>query len=279
MRLRLAALIFADAILAAQVPQIPGCGVNFYSREKEAVLGAGLAKEMRRGTTPIDNPRVQAYVEQLGAKLAAQLPEAGCSYTLAVIADHGRRTHEPISLPGGYIFVRSDLFLAAQDEAEFTGMLAHAMAHTADRHSTRMATRGQIVNLASIPLIFMGGWAGAGDHAAVAIPIGFLSFHRKNELDADLLAVGMMDGAGYDPWALSRYIGRTQPPDSDPPKPTSVLPPLSMRLERITLGIQELPRRTYSARDDEFKAIQEEIRALPADQPRRAPSLRKNSAE
>jgi predicted Zn-dependent protease len=93
--------------------------------------------------TPLDNAAALDFVKRLGARLAAQLPEPRFDYTFAVTAsDQSNVLHEPLSLPGGYIFVPTSLFLTVQDEAEFAGMLAHAMAHVANRDGTRAATRG-----------------------------------------------------------------------------------------------------------------------------------------
>ena len=64
------------------------------------------------------------------------------------------------ALPGGFLFVNSGLFLRAETEAELAGAEAHEIAHVAARHGTRQASRGQIVNRASLPPIFMGGWPG-----------------------------------------------------------------------------------------------------------------------
>ena len=64
------------------------------------------------------------------------------------------------ALPGGFFFVNTGVLLNADSEAELAGVMAHEIAHVAARHGTRQATRGQIINYASIPLIFMGGWTG-----------------------------------------------------------------------------------------------------------------------
>src|SRR5206468_770429 len=96
----------------------------------------------------LDNPEVQAYVEGIGRNLAAHLPDTSLTFTFAVLSDnHGGPTHEPISLPGGYIFVSSSLILAAQDEAEFAGMLAHAMIHVAARDERITAIKKAIQKL------------------------------------------------------------------------------------------------------------------------------------
>lgn len=76
--------------------------------------------------------------------------------------------HEPIAFPGGFIFVPARLILAAQDEDEFAGMLAHSIAHIAERHATRQATRSEITNMSTTPLIYMGGWTGYRCRVVVA---------------------------------------------------------------------------------------------------------------
>src|SRR5439155_11663448 len=118
-----------------------------------------LAKEVRQKTTPLDIPAVSGYVAEIGRLLAAQFPEARFPYTFHVIAgDAGGRTHKPMWLPAGYIFVPASLIRAAQNEAEFAGMIAHAMAHVAARHGIRPVTTGERPNPATVPLVFMGGW-------------------------------------------------------------------------------------------------------------------------
>jgi predicted Zn-dependent protease len=166
------------------------------------------------------------------------------------------------------------LILAAQNEAEFAGMFAHSIAHVAARHGTRLVTRGELANLASIPLIYMGGWNGNGD---ALIPIGFLSTQRAYELEADRLAVRMMAGAGYDPGALVRYIVRVQPAntDMDMQKVFSALPSVSDRTAGMEQAIRQLPAGTYSSGDG-IQPIQEEVRRLnPPPAPPKPPSLLK----
>jgi len=239
-------------------------GINFYSREKEAALGAALAKEMDRQTKPSENIAVGLYVASVGRRLAAQLPDTGLTWTFTPVVDP-LGGHEPFGLPGGFIFVPEIVLLEAQSEAEFAGMLAHAMAHVAERHGTRMATRGQIGNAATIPLVFMGGWSGTGNAGSVLVPARFLKLQRTYEIDADQLAVRMMDGAGYDPGALARFIRRVLPSDYE-------------RIALLDEAIHELPLAKYSFPNEEFQQIQEELRLMPVptDEPPRShrpPSL------
>ncbi len=144
-------MLLAAVALPAQEPQAA----------KEAALVAHLVKEVRQSTTALDKPDVQSYVDRLGKRLAAQFTgDSIITYTFAVVTDSlTGRTHEPMALPGGYIFLSTSLLLAAQDEAELAGMLAHAMSHIADHDSSRVAGRSQVVNQGDVPLIFLEGGA------------------------------------------------------------------------------------------------------------------------
>src|SRR5664280_2133357 len=196
------ALLLACVTLSAQTPigvTTPGRGVNFYSIEKEQALGAQLAAEYRRQARVIDAPSVNAYLDELGQRLAARAPDTQFTYTFELADDDQTWIHEAAVFPGGPVFVPASLILAAADEDELAGMLAHAIAHIATRQETRQMTRGQMMNQASMPLIMMGGWNGYAirQGSALAVPLGFLSFQRKNELESDQLAVGILAAAGY----------------------------------------------------------------------------------
>jgi len=238
-------------MLAASVCAF-GQRVNFYSTEKETALGQTLAANA--GGTPFEDPAAQQYIENLGARLLAQLPATAPEFTYSfrmISDDWDTCTHEPSAFPGGIILVPTRLILTARDEAELAGMLAHSIAHVAKRHYTRQETRGQIANQASIPLIFMGGWTGYGVRQAsqLAVPLGYLTFARGFEIDADKEAVRMLGAAGYDPSALPRYVERTQ---MDPrPAQFSPMPSREQRVQAMQaaiaqqsfLQIQDLVRR------------------------------------
>ena len=220
---------------------------------KETAIGAALAKNVRERTTAIENPILQEYVERVGNRLAAEIPDANFKYTFELIADDlSGETHEPLSLPGGYIFVSAALIRSAASEAEFAGMLAHAMVHP-----TLIPVRREG---STIPLVFMGGWNGLGLRGSGdPIPMSLLKGQRENELRADTLAVSMMSAAGYDPEALASYIARV--PEKQQRGATSqlfaTLPDRDTRVAAIQQEIQKLPGRTYPAIDpDEFARIQ-----------------------
>jgi predicted Zn-dependent protease len=259
--------IWLVAVLALPVvaqDRPTGQGVNFYSLEKEAALGRQLAAEAARHTKPLDSAVARDYANEVGQRLAAKVSGPAFTYTFAVIADGAdNTTHEPLALPGGYIFVGASLFLAAQDEAEFAGMLAHSIAHIAARHASRQATLGQLTNMSTVPLIYMGGGAGQAidNNRMVSIPMGLLRFRRENELEADRLAAETMAGAGFDPAALARYIGRVQPEEGARPWVFSPLPTRRQRIGSLDDAVRALPARAYAA-GDTFQAVKEEVRRL-----------------
>src|SRR5271167_1529951 len=185
-----------------------GKGVNFYSLEKEIALGKGLAQQVERTAKIIDDPIISEYVNRVGQNLVRN-SDAKVPFTIKVIDTEDVNA---FALPGGFFFVNSGLILKADSEAELAGVMAHEIAHVAGRHGTRQATRGEVAQLATIPLIFMGGWAGYGirQAASVAIPIGYLSFSRGFESEADLLGLEYMYKSGYDPGAFVDFFEKIQ---------------------------------------------------------------------
>lgn len=259
----------------AQNPTTIGKGVNVYSVEKEAALGKQLAAEFRERTTAFASPSVQQYVENLGQKLASQIPKTVFSFTFSLIAEDPCSTiHEPAALPGGYVFVPVALFVAAQDEAEFAGMLAHTMAHVVGRHGAQQARRGELIQSASVPLVFMGG---IGCASGLAVPVGFLKFERTLESEADLLAVQTMALTGFDPNALVRYTERVQPRASMTSAAFSSLPLPDDRIASMASAIAKLPPRNHAAPiTGEFEAVRGEVRRLLPPTRSSPPSLRLN---
>src|SRR4029077_1579974 len=99
----------------------------------------------------IDDPVIAEYVNRIGQNLARN-SDAKVPFTIKVIDSE---VVNAFALPGGFFFVNSGLILNADNEAELAGVMAHEIAHVAARHGTRQATRGEIINYASLPLVFM----------------------------------------------------------------------------------------------------------------------------
>ncbi len=181
-----------------------GRGVNFYSLEKEQALGRQLARELEDRSRLINDTVITEYINRVGQSIVRN-SDARVPFTIKVVDDEEINA---FALPGGFFYVDSGLIMAADSEAELAGVMAHEIAHVAARHATRNATRAQIWNLASIPLIFVGGPAGYAVRqvAGLAGPMGFLKFSRDAEREADLLGLEYEYAAGYDPQAFVQFF-------------------------------------------------------------------------
>jgi predicted Zn-dependent protease len=224
------------------------------SVEKEKALGAQVAAEYRRQVRVIDSPSVNAYLDELGQRLAAHAPATGFAYTFELVDDDQTWIHEAAAFPGGPVLVPASLILAAANEDELAAMLAHAIAHIATRPVTRQMTRG--------PLIFMGGWAGYAIRPPYsALPVAFRASQLKSELESDRVAVSMLSAAGYDPQALARYIERVQPDGPPLRNAAAPYPDKDQRLSALQEAIRQLPPANYSAHSG-LDAIHQDVTNL-----------------
>jgi len=183
-------------------------GMDWYSTESEIKMGKQYAQQIEQSMKLIQDPVVNEYVNRVGQNLVRN-SDAKVPFTIKVVdADE----INAMALPGGFFYVNSGLILAADDEAELAGVMAHEIAHVAARHATRGATRSQLANIMTIPLIFVGGGIGyaAREAAGIGLPLTFLSFSRGFEAEADYLGVQYMYKAGYDPNELVNFFEKIQ---------------------------------------------------------------------
>ena len=239
-----------------------GTGVNFYSIEKEIAMGKQLAQEVEREARLVDDPVPAEFINRLAQNLARN-SDLKVPVTAKLIESDQVNA---FALPGGFLFVNSGLLLKAETEAELAGAMAHEIAHVAARHGTRQVSRGQIANLASIPLIFIGGWGGfaARQGAGLAVPLGFLKFSRGFEREADLLGIQYMYKAGYDPAAFIDFFERMAALERTKPGTLSELlrshPNTDTRIKTAQAGIQDLRRQSeYVVTTSEFNDVKTQL--------------------
>jgi predicted Zn-dependent protease len=238
-------------------------GINFYSIEKEMAMGRQLALEVEKQSRMLDDPILGEYINRLGQNLARN-SDAKIPISFRIIDSDSVNA---FTLPGGYIFVNAGLIRLAQTEAELAGALSHEIAHSAARHSTRQQTREQIANLATVPLIFLGGWTGYAvrQGAGIGIPMTFLSFSRAFEGEADMLGLEYMYKAGYDPTASIDIFERIESLEKRKPgavaKVFATHPMTEDRIRMAQKNIDEIlpPKDEYVVNTSEFNEMRERL--------------------
>ena len=259
---------------AAQGPQQPakydvtlighrniGTGMNFYSIEREIALGKDLSRQVEESSKLVTDPAVVEYINRIGQNLVRN-SDSRVPFTIKVV-DSGEVN--AFALPGGFFYVDSGLILAADTEAELAAVMAHEIAHVAARHATKNMTKQQIWNMASIPLMFIGGPAAyaIAEVASIAVPLGFLKFSRDAEREADMLGLQYDYAAGYDPQAFVQFFEKLKLEErkkhSNIAKMFSTHP---MNSERITAAQQEI--RTYLPDRDSYVVDTSEFEAMKA---------------
>jgi predicted Zn-dependent protease len=174
------------------------------------------------------------------------------------------------ALPGGFFYVNSGLILAADNEAELAGVMAHEIAHVAACHAAREQTRGQLASLATIPLIFVGGGIGYGVYnaASLALPMTFLRFSRNFEAEADYLGLQYAYKSGYDPQAFIAFFEKLKAQEKKKPGflakafDTHPQTPDRIKMSQEEIGHLLPPRQEYVEDTSEFEDVKARLAAL-----------------
>ena len=243
-----------------------GKGLNFYSLEKEIALGKALAQQVEQQSRIMMDPVVGEFVNRVGQNLVRN-SDAQVPFTIKVIDSDDVNA---FALPGGFFFVNTGLLLATETESELAGVMAHEIAHVAARHGTKSATKAELANWLSLPLIFLGGPIGFGARSAAGllIPLKFLQFSRGSEREADFLGLQYLYKTGYDPQAFIDFFEKIQAREKNRPgtlaKAFSTHP---MTPDRISAAQDEigtvLPARSeYVVTTSEYDRVHERLRVV-----------------
>jgi predicted Zn-dependent protease len=179
------------------------------STEKEVRLGRELAAEVDRQAKFVDDPLITEYVNRVGQNIVLH-SDAKVPFTIKIIDSDEVNA---FALPGGFFYVNKGLILAADNEAELAGVMAHEIAHVAARHAVENATKGTLLEYAAIAgSIFIGGIPGMiyQNTAGIGLLGIFMKFSRSAEEEADKLGVQYMYAAGYDPGAMATMFEKLE---------------------------------------------------------------------
>ncbi len=246
-----------------------GCGRgvgNWYSVEHQVADGRRYAQMIESQIKLVNDPVVTEYVNRVGQTIVRN-SDAQVPFTIKVIDSD---VVNAMALPGGFFYVNSGLILAADEEAEMAGVMAHEIAHVAACHYGREMTRMQLLQLASLPAIFMGGALGYGiyEGMGLGIPLTFLHFSRTFEAQADYLGVQYMYRAGYEPSAFVSFFEKIQAMEKKKPgtlsKAFDTHPQTPDRIEKSQEEIRKIlpAKQQYIVTTSEFDEVKARLAAI-----------------
>ncbi len=261
---------------------------NWYSIEGEIRMGKQYATQVEASSKMVQDPVINEYVNRVGQNLVRN-SDAQVPFTIKVIDSDEVNA---FALPGGFFYVNSGLILAADEEAELAGVMAHEIAHVCARHATRQMTRAQWANIGTIPLIFVGGGVGyaAYEAAGLGLPLTFMKFSRNFEAEADYLGLQYMYKTGYDPNAFINFFEKVQAREKKKPgtlaKAFASHPQTPDRIEKSQEEISKIlpSRNQYVVTTSEFDEVKarlaqiENKRKVLDEKDSNKPSLRRTSS-
>ena len=246
-----------------------GCGRgvgNWFSVEKQVAWGRQFAQQVESQVKLVNDPVVTEYINRIGQNLVRN-SDAQVPFTIKVIDSD---VVNAMALPGGFFYVNSGLILAADEEAEVAGVMAHEIAHVAACHAAREQTRGTLLQMASIPFIFVGGGIGYAGYEAAGIGglFGILKFSRNFEAEADYLGIEYMYRSGYDPSAFVSFFEKVQAMEKKKPgtlaKAFDTHPQSADRIAKSQEEIRKIlpAKQQYVVTTSEFDEVKSRLAAI-----------------
>ncbi len=191
------------------LPSLGGVGGGLISEQKEAAIGEQVLRSLRRSTRQIGDPITLDYLSSIVYRLVPYAPLQNRDLRMVVIDSPAINA---FAVPGGVIGVNGGLFLNARTEQQFAAVMAHELAHLAQRHYARQLEQQENMT----PLTIAGMLAGIILSAATQSDVGIatvagtqamavqnmLQYSRSNEQEADRVGLDIMEDAGLDPHGM-----------------------------------------------------------------------------
>lgn len=242
------------------IPKLSG------SLEKEVRMGREAAAEVDRQAKFVDDPMITEYVNRVGQNIVLH-SDAKVPFTIKVIDSDEVNA---FALPGGFFYVNKGLLLAADNEAELAGVMAHEIAHVAARHAVENQAKGSLIEYAAIAgSIFLGGIPGMiyQNTAGIGILGLFMKFSRGAEEEADKLGVQYMYAAGYDPSAMATMFEKLEAKNKKKPgfiaRAFSTHPaPPDRRASALALAARFPEHEEYVISSSEFQRVKSRLLRL-----------------
>jgi len=196
--------------------RIWGLFPNFISLEKEIEIGAQMAAQFEQTARLVEDPVIAEYVDRVGQDIVRH-SDAKVPFHIKVVDTDEVNA---FAFPGGYFYLNKGLILAAENESEMASVIAHEISHVTARHATERLSKAQILQLAAIPALFIGGyWTQMGIQNALGLGINLelLGITRESEKEADQLGIQYQWNTGYDPSSFVSFFEKLQQQEKTKP--------------------------------------------------------------
>ena len=260
-------------------------GFNMFSPDQDVQMGRQATKDVERQLPMLNDPRVDNYLNALGHRLDAHVPQGTPAYPFQYKCVNDMAINA-FALPGGFIYINRGVIESADTEAQLAGVMAHETSHVVLRHSTNQVSKAAAWQL---PLSLLGGMVGSNSIAGVLTQVGIqngvglllLKYSRTDESQADILGTQILYDTGYDPRAMAQFFEKIQAESKgNPAEFFSDHPNPDHRIERVDEEVQKLggPPAGYKSDSAEFEQIKHYVHSLPP-APKKGAAPRQGSSQ
>jgi len=263
----------------AQTLELPDMGASaqtVLTRAQEEEYARALVMQMRAYGVLNDDPLISDFFEDMGYRLAAHSDRPDKDFTFVVL---DQDIVNAFAAPGGVIALYSGLILAADDESEVAGVLAHEIAHVTQLHLYRALENQKAMTIPIVLGMLAIALAGGGDGEALtgALMSGqaaaaqtAINYTRQNEYEADRIGISTLSRAGYDPAGMGEFFAKmgriTRAMGEGPPEFLRTHPVSVSRIAEAENRAANMPAPEPSDGRD-FYLVQARLRAMTARSP------------
>ncbi|MBC7711147.1 MAG: M48 family metallopeptidase [Rhizobacter sp.] len=211
------AMLAAPASAQSSLPELGDSSGALVSGQQEKKLGQEAMREIRASGMYLNDPEVNAYLNELGQRILIANPGIRDRFEFFAVGDPAINA---FAMPGGFIGVNMGLVLLCQSESELAGVLAHEISHVTQKHYARMVDdqrKNAWMGIAGLAAAVLAAKAGRGDAAQgaimgsqAALVQNYLNFSRDNEREADRIGFQYLSRAQFDPAAMGTFMERLQ---------------------------------------------------------------------
>jgi predicted Zn-dependent protease len=199
---RLLAAVLCVAVMAAGCASNPATGgadVVTMSEKKEIEIGRQMHPKILQQYGRYNDEQLQAYVNDVGQRLAAKGDRPELTYTFTVLDSQETNA---FALPGGYIYITRGIMSYLNSEAELSAVLGHEIGHVTARHAVRQQAGATAAGVGATLIAVLTGSGSLANIANVAGSALIAGYGRDMELEADALGAKYVGKVGFDPESM-----------------------------------------------------------------------------